>query len=210
MFKYLLIGLVLLCLEVLLVAILAADGQVNRAIEHERLLAAAWLGETVEATVAARARTWFNRRFVHNGVVAASYGYLIPDEAMKQRSGALGHVGEHDVFPYMQGRLNVLWDTLRQVTYRFAMLTVWVPYLLPLAGAAILDGLMRRRVKMAEFGNASPAVHRYSLYALLLLIYFSMLALLIPIPLTPLLAPALLILFIIFLNLLLANTPQRV
>ena len=48
MFKYVLIGLVLLCLEVLLVAILAADGQVNRAIERERLLAAAWLGETVE------------------------------------------------------------------------------------------------------------------------------------------------------------------
>jgi len=48
-----------------------------------------------------------------------------------------------------------------------------------------LDGLLRRRVKLAEFGNCSPAIHRYSLYGLLALLYLCLLSLLAPWPLSP-------------------------
>jgi phosphatidylserine synthase len=111
----------------------------------------------------------------------------------------------------MERRLNVLWDAVRQVTYRLAMLALWLPYLLPIAAIAVLDGLMRRRIKLAEFGNSSPSVHRrYSLYTILALLYLLLLGLLLPLPLSPLVAPLMLGILIICINLLLANTPKRV
>jgi len=210
MLKWILIGLVVLCVEVVVIVALVADGAIGRAIQKEKAEATAWLGITVAARLDGRSQRWFNQRFVHNGVVGATYDYLIPDEKVRQQSGTLADVGRHDVFPYMERRLNVLWDAVRQVTYRLALLALWTPYLLPLAAIAVLDGLMRRRVKLAEFGNSSPAVHRYSLYTILALLYLLLLGLLLPLPLSPVVAPLMLGILIICINLLLANTPKRV
>lgn len=210
MLKWILIGLVVLCLEGVVIIALISDKAIGQAIQKEMTAAAAWLGVAVATRVDERSRQWFNRNFVHNGVVGATYDYLIPDEKVRRQSGTLADVGRHDVFPYMERRLNVLWDAVRQVTYRLAMLNLWLPYLLPIAAIAILDGLMRRRIKLAEFGNSSPSVHRYSLYTILALLYLLLLGLLLPLPLSPLAAPLALGILLIFINLLLANTPRRV
>lgn len=187
MLKWILIGLVVLCVEVVVIVALVADGAIGRAIQKEKAEATAWLGITVAARLDERAQRWFNQNFVHNGVVGATYDYLIPDEKVRQQSGTLADVGRHDVFPYMERRLNVL-----------------------IAAIAIVDGLMRRRIKLAEFGNSSPAVHRYSLYTILALLYLLLLGLLLPLPLSPVVAPLMLGILIICINLLLANTPKRV
>ena len=65
-------------------------------------------------------------------------------------------------------------------------------------------------MKLAEFGNCSPAVHRYSLYGLLALLYLCLLSLLAPWPLSPAVALVLMELAILCVNGLLANTPARV
>jgi hypothetical protein len=210
MLKWLLLGLLLLCVEITLVVILVTDQAVQAAITTEHALAADWLGDRVAAQVEEQASRDFNRRFVHTGVVAASYAILLPDEEVRRRSNVLADMGSKDVFPYLEGRLQVWWDTVRQVYWRLALAQWWLWYLALPAFAALLDGLLRRRVKLAEFGNCSPAVHRYSLYGLLALLYLFILSLLAPWPLSPFIMPVLMGLAILCVNGLLANTPARV
>jgi len=210
MLKWLLLGLLLLCVEVTLVVILVTDQAVQAAIAAEHALAVDWLGDRMAAQVEEQANRGFNRRFVHTGVVAASYATLLPDEQVRRRSNVLADMGSKDVFPYLEGRLQVLWDTVRQVCWRLTLVQLWGWYLALPAFAALLDGLLRRLVKLAEFGNCSPAVHRYSLYGLLALLYLFVLSLLAPWPLSPAVVPVLMGLAILCVNGLLANTPARV
>lgn len=210
MLKWLLLGLLLLCLEIGIIAILLDDHAVLDAMATERTLATHWLGPARATRLEAQAQHWFNAHFVHPGWVGASYAAVIPDAATRRRSGELAEMGANSLFPYLQGRLALLWDTVRQLGYRLALLEFWLLYLTPLAPAVILDGWLRRRVKLAQFGNCSPALHRYSLYGILALLYGLLLCLLVPWPLPPevlLVLPAGLLLCIAGL---LANTPARV
>jgi len=210
MLKWLLLGLLLLCVEITLVVILVTDQAVQAAIATERALAADWLGDRAATQVEQQANRGFNRRFVHTGVVATSYATLLPDEQVRRRSNVLADMGSKDIFPYLEGRLQVLWDTVRQVCWRLALVLLWGWYLALPAFAALLDGLLRRRVKLAELGNCSPTFHRYSLYGLLMLLYLFVLSLLAPWPLSPAVTLVLMILAILCVNGLLANTPARV
>lgn len=210
MLKWLLLGLLLLCLELLLIVILLDDHAVLDAMATERDLTRRWLGSARAVQLADQAQDWFNTHFVHPGWVAVSYNAAIPNAAARRRAGELGEMGGNSLFPYVQGRLHVLWDTVRQLGYRLALLRFWLLYLTPLAPAVILDGWLRRRVKLAQFGNCSPAIHRYSLYGLLALLYGLVLSLLLPWSLPPGVLLALPAGMLLCIGGLLANTPARV
>ena len=56
MLKWILLGLVVLCVEVVVIVALVADGAIGRAIQKEKAGATAWLGITVAARLDERAQ----------------------------------------------------------------------------------------------------------------------------------------------------------
>jgi len=209
MLKFLSLLFLFFLLAVLGSVLFVETGWITQVIERERAATAAWLGEASAARLAARAGARFDAGVVRPGLIAGSVRLIVPDAEDRRRAGALGDMGSGNIIPYAQIRVFTFWRLVEQAFYRVEHLLLWLFILAPFALAALFDGGLMRRVKQLEFGNASPAGHRYSLYGLLLLLYAAVLGLLAPAVWPPPLAPLLVILLTGCARGVLVHTPPR-
>jgi hypothetical protein len=119
-------------------------------------------------------------------------------------------VGRNDVFPFIESRLNVLWDTIFQMIKRLTTAFTWLPYLAAALLPFILDGLVRRKISQTNFDYPSPMAHRYSLYLILGALYLLLVSLTLPFPIPPQAVPVGVFVVAYAVNVLLANTQKRV
>ncbi|MDO9106448.1 MAG: DUF4400 domain-containing protein [Methylovulum sp.] len=205
-----LLSLLVWLLEIILVAGFVSDDWARdiQAVENNSLIA--YFGVEKEAEIRQTSQHWFDRLFVNTGIRESVYRYFIPTEHERQLSRGFEEVGRHDLFPFIQSRLDVFWDTLYQMIKRFIMAWVWLPFLgvtlLPFA----IDGLIRRKVSQTNFDYPSPMVHRYSLYIMLGAVYLLLMGLTLPFPVPPQAIPVGVFIVALALNVLLANTQKRV
>ena len=89
---------------------------------------------------------------------------------------------------------------------RLALVLFWGVFLLPLFIASLYDGLMQRAVKQAEFGSIRPATFTLTGMLVIPLMALPILYLLLPITISPLLAPVWAALISMPLSLLVSNT----
>lgn len=75
-------------------------------------------------------------------------------------------------------------------TMRLAILLFWAMFLLPFIVASVLDGLMQREIKRAEFGSIRPATFTLAGLIVIPMLALPVLYLTMPFSLSPLLAPA--------------------
>lgn len=86
---------------------------------------------------------------------------------------------------YVQGLvLNLYLACLRAL-----IVLLWLLVLLPVFGAAIVDGLVQRAIKRAEFGAIRPAAFSVASLAVIPLAMAPLVYLVLPFPVSPLLAP---------------------
>ena len=86
-------------------------------------------------------------------------------------------------------RLDVFWLSIHQAYYRLAVMIVWLPYLLPLLIAALLDGLLQREIRKWQFTFSSPAAHQFATKAIHGVLAVAILSPFSPLALPPLAMP---------------------
>ncbi len=208
--RNLLFSLLVWLLEIILVAGFVSDDWARdiQTVEDNSLIA--YFGVEKEAEIRQASQQWFDRLFVNTGIRESVYRYFIPTERERQLSKGFEEVGRHDLFPFIQSRLDVLWGTLYQMIKRFIMAWVWLPFLAVTLLPFAIDGLIRRKVSQTNFDYPSPMAHRYSLYIMLGAVYLLLMGLTLPFPVPPQAIPVGVFIVALALNVLLANTQKRV
>ncbi|WP_445368744.1 DUF4400 domain-containing protein [Methylomonas sp. BW4-1] len=138
------------------------------------------------------------------------FRYFIPTERERQMSKCFEDVGRNDLFPFIESRLNVLWDTIFQMIKRLTTACIWLPYLATSLLPFVVDGLVRRKISQTNFDYPSPMAHRYSIYAMLGALYLFLMGLTLPFPVPPQSMPIGIFIVAWAMNTLLANTQKRV
>jgi len=196
--------------EILFVTALVSDEWLRSVQRSEDAMIVGYLGATKDREIRLEAQDWFDRLFVRTGIQDSVWHYFIPTEAERQGSMGFEDVGRDNLFPFMAERLHVLWDSVYQMLRRFLLIVAWWPYLLATAIPFSIDGMVKRKIKQSNFAYSSPLVHRYSLYAILGLIYILLLSLTLPFPIPPQAIPLVLAGWACAMNVHLANTQKRV
>ena len=208
--RNLLLSLLIWLLEIILVASFVSDRWTRDIQAAEDQMLIAYFGVEKDAEIRQTSQKWFNQLFVRTGIRESVYRYFIPTERERQLSRGFEEVGRHDLFPFIQSRLDVLMDTLYQMIKRFIMAWVWLPFLAVTLVPFAIDGLIRRKVSQTNFDYPSPLVHRYSLYIMLGSVYLLFMGLTLPFPVPPQAIPVGIFIVAFAVNVLLANTQKRV
>ncbi|MBS4050125.1 MAG: DUF4400 domain-containing protein [Methylomonas sp.] len=208
--RNLLFSLMIWLLEVILVASFVSDRWTREIQVTEDRMLIAYFGVNKELEIRYTAQEWFDDLFVRTGIRQSVYRYFIPTERERQMSKGFEDVGRHDLFPFIQSRIDVLWDTVYQMIKRFVIACVWLPFLAVALLPFAIDGLIRRKISQTNFDYPSPMAHRYSLYAILAALYLLLMGLTLPFPVPPQSLPIGILIMTLALNVLLANTQKRV
>ncbi|MEI8573843.1 MULTISPECIES: DUF4400 domain-containing protein [Methylomonas] len=208
--RNLLFSLMIWLLEVILVASFVSDRWTREIQATEDQMLIAYFGIEKEAEIRHTAQVWFDQMFVQTGMRESVYRYFIPTERERQMSKGFEDVGRNDLFPFIQSRLDVLWDTVYQMIKRFVMACAWIPFLAVAILPFAIDGLIRRKVSQTNFDYPSPMAHRYSIYVMLGALYLLLMGLTLPFPVPPQSLPVGIIIVAWAMNILLANTQKRV
>lgn len=208
--RNLLFSLMIWLLEVILVASFVSDRWTREIQATEDRMLIAYFGVQKETEIRHTAQHWFNQLFVQTGMRESVYRYFIPTERERQMSKGFEDVGRNDLFPFIQSRLDVLWDTVYQMIKRLVMACAWLPFLAVVILPFAIDGLIRRKVSQTNFDYPSPMAHRYSLYVMLGAIYLLLMGLTLPFPVPPQSMPIGIFILAWAMNTLLANTQKRV
>jgi Domain of unknown function (DUF4400) len=210
MTRNLLFSLMLWLLEVILVASFVSD-RWTRELQHaEDRMMIGYFGADKESQISHTAQRWFDRLFVSTGIRESVFRYFIPTERERQMSKGFEDVGRNDLFPFIESRLNVLWDTIFQMIKRLTTVCIWLPYLAAALLPFAVDGLVRRKISQTNFDYPSPMAHRYSLYLILGALYLLLVSLTLPFPIPPQAVPIGVFIVAYAVNVLLANTQKRV
>jgi hypothetical protein len=208
--RNLLLSLMIWLLEVILVASFVSDRWAREIQATEDRMLIAYFGVEKESEIRQTAQQWFDQLFVRTGMRVCVYRYFIPTEHERQMSKGFEDVGRHDLFPFIQSRLDVLWDTVYQMIKRLVIACVWIPFLAVAVIPFMIDGLIRRKISQTNFDYPSPMAHRYSLYVILAALYLLLMGLTLPFPVPPQSLPIGVFIVVLALNIFLANTQKRV
>lgn len=208
--RNLLLSLLIWLLEIVVVAGFVSDEWAReiQAVEDKMLID--YFGAKKEAEIRQTSQHWFDGLFVKTGIRESVYRYFIPTERERQMSRGFEDVGRHDLFPFIESRLNVLWDTVYQMINRFNMACIWLPFLAVALVPFVIDGIIRRKISQTNFDYPSPMAHRYSLYVILGALYLVFMGLTLPFPVPPQSIPVGVFIVAYAINVLLANTQKRV
>ena len=210
MTRNLLFSLMLWLLEVILVASFVSDRWTRELQRAEDQMMIGYFGAAKESQISKTAQRWFDRLFVTTGIRDSVFRYFIPTERERQMSKGFEDVGRNDLFPFIESRLNVLWDTIFQMIKRLTTACIWLPYLAAALLPFVVDGLVRRKISQTNFDYPSPMAHRYSLYAMLGAVYLLFMGLTLPFPVPPQSIPVGIFIVAFAMNVFFANTQKRV
>ena len=210
MSRNILLSLLIWLLEIILIAGFVSDQWTREIQGREDKMTLEYFGPQKDTEIRQTSQKWFDRMFVRTGIRESVYRYFIPTEQERQMSKGFEDVGRHDLFPFIESRLNVLWETLYQMVKRFIMALVWTPLLLAALFPFVIDGLIRRKISQTNFDYPSPMAHRYSLYVMLGALYLIILGLTVPFPIPPQAVPVGIFVVAYAMNVFLANTQKRI
>jgi len=176
-------------MELILLSALVPTDWSNRVRELEDRWLRDTLGAATAELVLTSARAWYGAVFVDTGLVQGSYALLLPDAASVRTTPELGKLAASPLWPWVADRLDVVWQGLYMAVQRISLLLAWWPFFAFVLVGAIIDGLLRRRIRQSGFDYPSPLAHRLAVRAMLSLGFLVTLGLLAPLPVSPLAAP---------------------
>ncbi|EIC23904.1 DUF4400 domain-containing protein [Thiorhodovibrio frisius] len=203
------VAVILFVMEFILLSALVPTEWSSRVQKQE----AEWMEQTLGARTAQaifeQSEAWSERLFVRSGLMAGSYDLLIPDDVSVERAPELGKLAESPVWPLIQDRLDVIWQSLDIAVQRIVLLLAWWPFLAFALVGGILDGLLRRRIRQSGFDYPSPLAHRLAVGALLWMGVAVSLCLLLPVPIPVVVVPMVAISIAVAVGAMVTQTQKR-
>ena len=200
---------IILFLEIIVIFLLVPGDHTERVIIEENKLIEKYLSNNSAVWVKDNAARWYQTTMIDSGVYEAMYRHLIPNDNEKANSRGMQEMGR-GLFQWVIGRLEAFTNIIYQFLSRLALFILWSPYILIFFIPAIYDGLMMREIKKTNFALASPIVHRYSLRAVLFLIFLLFTIFFLPIAMNPLIIPFVMLGICIFASFTLSNFQKRI
>lgn len=208
MAKWAFILLLIWILEIFLVGAFVRESWFVQHIQHETDNSIRWLGADTVKAVYRAADNIFESTFVETGLYDTSYELFIPSAEERRRSKGMESMGK-EIFTQVDRRLDVMWIAAYQVIVRVLMLLLWAPYFVIILVPAIVDGVVVREIKKVNFGFSSPMFHRYAIYAIVMVLYLMLLTLFSPVQVAPIVYPLAILIIVVAMNLMVANTHKR-
>ncbi|TXI03148.1 MAG: DUF4400 domain-containing protein [Rhizobium sp.] len=196
----LLIGVVI---EVIFIVAFISPATMRDAINRERLTAIDQIGADSEQSVRNAANGIFKKTIVESGLQKAAY----------ETTGITTNPDSEDspttqVSMFAVHTLQTAFGAYYLMLYRIASMSAWYPLLLPLLLAAMLDGFVYWKVTQWRFSFASPAIHKFGLTSTTTILLVALVALFLPLPLTPFFAPTIVISLSVSTWMLISNMPK--
>ena len=144
------------------------------------------MGVQRSAAMIERAQARYQDWFSATGIRQQTYRRLLPDPSLP-RTGVEGLAPWF--FDWLKRRLDAFWALVFLGICRAHLFVEWAPLLMAAGAAAIIDGVVQRRIK--RFNHALASADKYVLAkcALMVLTFVPLLYLSAPIAITPLIVP---------------------
>lgn len=138
--------------------------------------------------IAERATGVYQSLFIDTGLIESTRGAYVSDQERSLGEAVTGGAGRA-----LYGVTNNYLDTFSALTYvvtlRFFILVSWAPFVLPFLLGALGEGIARRKIKYATFGQYGVAVYAGAMHMSVLILVLPALYLIAPFPFTPYFVP---------------------
>ena len=199
--------------ELVLIAVLTpmlGKGGMDWLVKTERQMSLSEVGFSATLWIEKTGFGLYADLFRDTGVEKNVYDFFLPSQDQIKESKGLEALGARLYFPMVQSGLDSLFGSLQRLFVRMTALALWLPTVPLILIPAILDGMMTWRRKQFSFDYASPLVHGYAAGAAKWLVIGLPLALLLPVPIPPLVFPFVFIVLSFLLMLVTAHTMKRI
>ncbi|MBN2701119.1 MAG: DUF4400 domain-containing protein [Methylothermaceae bacterium] len=170
-----------------------------------------WYGKENTRTFRSSATRSFKGLFVDTGIVDFSYRMALPSRKEWEDAGPFVHIEDSlGIYGFLENRLNVFWREIAQIVDRFMQLGLWLAALSVMWLGHAQDGLAIRKLKGKTFGYASPFYHRYGIYFTGWLWVALIVWILLPLPMHPLVFPAVILIQGALINVIAMNLQKKV
>lgn len=143
-------------------------------------------GDTV--ALAKSATQTYNSIFIDTGLIQKTRGAYVSREEQELGEAMVGGASRA-----VTGLTNNYLDTFAALTYvmilRVMIFMSWLPFILPFILAAVGEGVTRRKIKYATFGQYGAALYAGAMHMSVLILILPVLYLMAPLPLTPFFIP---------------------
>lgn len=143
-------------------------------------------GDTV--ALARTATQTYNAIFIETGLIQKTRAAYVSREEQELGAAVVGGASRA-----VTGLTNNYLDTFAALTYvmilRVMIFMSWLPFILPFLLAAVGEGVTRRKIKYATFGQYGAALYAGAMHMSVLILILPVLYLMAPLPLTPFFIP---------------------
>lgn len=165
-------------------------------------------GTETAMAITNQADIWYDRYIVANDLEEKTLHHFVPTQEERNASRGIETMGDW-LFPIVEERIVGMFDMIYWVFKRIALMCIWLPLLLPLLVVSIWDGMLQRRIKLENFGLASPLKQRIGYLGAVfgmcgILIWFF-----VPYAIEPHVAPALLGMIALLMGTAISNLQKR-
>ena len=175
-----------------LIALFASESYVGAMLNRERQLNYGVLGQGPAGHAEARASNWYESTFMSSGVVTSSLKFFAAGESQSS-DGRLERTAR-PVLGYLESRVRTMWLLLYQLLVRISVAAMWWPYVIIIFTPVIVDAITQRRIASTNFSTPSPTMHVMAKSLVWMFLLGAVSLIFAPIPLNPVLTPALIIL----------------
>jgi len=180
----------ILCLvEVFAVFIFLPPRIIKGLIDSERTIYARDLGADAEDAIRGKADRLFKSLAIDTGFRDATFQFFSGQFSDGDKRSP---VDDRGLGAWEERQIKASWGAFYLALYRWSAIIAWVPFVLPVGLASIFDGLVRWRVGQWRFSFSSPVRHGTALHLIAFLVLIAFCVPILPVPMTPFLAPALL------------------
>ena len=209
--KSILIALAVILIQVLAVLVFIPSSWITNAQRLEIQWLEAVHSDATVRWIAENTYAFYRTAVIDTGLADGLRWMFLPDHYGSGKAGAgMDQVGMEFWFPYLEGRGEALADIAHLVIFRLVGLAIWVPLFVIVLFPSLVDGLMERMIKRHGFRYPSPLAHRLGLQMSIGVVFVLIIAMLLPLPIPPLILPVLVATAIsLFGVLVIGNLPKK-
>ena len=200
----------LLMAEILAVLILVPNAWLRSVGERDHSMASSAFSAQSVQRIDGLAGDWYRHLIRDTGVEAEMYAFAgrEPDGEAPRRKAP--DIDSRGLVPYFEARVDAAIMVLYRAIWRASAALVWAPFAALLLIPSVADGITSWRIRQHGFRYASPLAHRYAWRAQGATLILCLFALLLPIPLPPVITPFAMVVVAVALVVSLANMPKRI
>ena len=187
-FKHLFLWVAICFAIMLAVPIIATPSDMWQNARAELQMINGAFGSHDTAKISSGATSVYNAIFVSTGLIETTQKARVSQDERELGEAVLGSPSR-----ILTGLSNNYIDTFGALTYvvvlRLLIMLSWLPFILPFLAGAVGEGISRRRIKYATFGQYGAALYAGAAHLSVLVIVLPVLYFMAPFPVTPYFVP---------------------